>query len=159
MVQDVGVSLMAGVDSIINASSASWDGSADQVNLKGLSTHQRQSERVIETNEFSVVSDGFLETGVEFYLYVFLGVVIALAGGSLMLYCFHQRRLRHFVNNDNANNNIQRYLLEDSALQDGQEEWQCSVCYHDNHPAKKECLMCGTPEGTRWNMKRIVILT
>ncbi|KAL3663968.1 hypothetical protein V7S43_010856 [Phytophthora oleae] len=125
MVQNVGVTPLTGIDTII-ASSASWDGSTGHVNLRDLSSHQRQS--------------------IEFYLYVFLGVVIALAGGSLMLYCFHQRRLQHFVNDDNANNNMQRHLLEDSAIQDGQEEWQCSVCYHDNHPAKRECLMCGTPE-------------
>ncbi|GMF43327.1 unnamed protein product [Phytophthora fragariaefolia] len=42
---------------------------------------------------------------------------------------------------------MQRHLLEDSVIQDGQAEWQCSVCYHENHPAKRECLMCGTPEG------------
>ncbi|EGZ25311.1 hypothetical protein PHYSODRAFT_480872 [Phytophthora sojae] len=41
---------------------------------------------------------------------------------------------------------MQRHLLDDSVVQDGQAEWQCSVCYHENHPAKRECLMCGTPE-------------
>ncbi|POM73757.1 HECT E3 ubiquitin ligase, partial [Phytophthora palmivora] len=63
-------------------------------------------------------------------------------------YCVHQRRLRQFVHDDNAYNNMQRHLLEDSIVQDGQTEWQCSVCYHENHPAKRECLMCGTPEVT-----------
>ncbi|OWZ04868.1 HECT E3 ubiquitin ligase [Phytophthora megakarya] len=87
-----------------------------------------------------------MRAGIEFYLYVFLGVVVALAGGALMLYCVHQRRLQQFVHDDNANNNMQRHLLEDSVVQDGQTEWQCSVCYHENHPAKRECLMCGTPE-------------
>ena len=25
-----------------------------------------------------------------------------------------------------------------------EDEWQCPVCYHENHPAKTECVMCGT---------------
>ncbi|KAG6619605.1 HECT E3 ubiquitin ligase [Phytophthora cinnamomi] len=64
----------------------------------------------------------------------------------MLLYCVHQRRLERFEHDDNLNNNMQRHLLEDSVVQDGQAEWQCSVCYHENHPAKRECLMCGTPE-------------
>ncbi|KAE9015602.1 hypothetical protein PR003_g15581 [Phytophthora rubi] len=110
----------------INASSASLDGSAGHVNMGDLSAHERQT--------------------IEFYMYVFLGVVVALAGGSVLLYCVHQRRLERFEQEDNLNNNMQRHLLEDSVVQDGQAEWQCSVCYHENHPAKRECLMCGTPE-------------
>ncbi|KAG6621933.1 HECT E3 ubiquitin ligase [Phytophthora cinnamomi] len=110
----------------INESSTSLDGSAGHVSMGDLSAHQRQT--------------------IEFYMYVFLGVVMALAGGSMLLYCVHQRRLERFEHDDNLNNNMQRHLLEDSVVQDGQAEWQCSVCYHENHPAKRECLMCGTPE-------------
>ncbi|KAG3098656.1 hypothetical protein PI125_g15270 [Phytophthora idaei] len=124
MVQDIIATsaLLSGINESLSDSSS---GSAAR-HMTDLTAHQRHS--------------------IEFYLYVFLGVVIALAGGSVMLYCLHQRRMQQFEQSDNANNNMQRHLLEDSVIQDGQEEWQCSVCYHENHPAKRECLMCGTPE-------------
>ncbi|KDO18096.1 hypothetical protein SPRG_16536 [Saprolegnia parasitica CBS 223.65] len=73
---------------------------------------------------------------------VFVGVM------SLFAYCYHQRRLQRYVENDNLNNNMQRHSLIDSFLENGESEWQCSICYHDNHPAKRECLLCGTPQGT-----------
>lgn len=38
--------------------------------------------------------------------------------------------------------------LCNSYVEAGEVEWQCSICYHENHPAKRECIMCGTPEGT-----------
>ncbi|KAG2949635.1 hypothetical protein PC117_g5056 [Phytophthora cactorum] len=124
MVQDIIATsaLLSGINESLSDSSS---GSAAR-HMTDLTAHQRHS--------------------IEFYLYVFLGVVIALAGGSVMLYCLHQRRMQQFEQSDNANNNMQRHLLEDSVIQDGQEEWQCSVCYHENHPAKRECLMCGTSE-------------
>ena len=25
-----------------------------------------------------------------------------------------------------------------SFLEDGQSEWQCTICYYENHPAKRE---------------------
>lgn len=33
-----------------------------------------------------------------------------------------------------------------SFLQRGEEEWPCSICFHDNHPSKTACVMCGTPQ-------------
>ncbi|KAL4161227.1 hypothetical protein PRNP1_001782 [Phytophthora ramorum] len=117
--------LLSGVNASLPVSSSS-DGSAGHVRMGDLTVHERQS--------------------IEFYLYVFLGVVVALAVGSITLYCVHQRRLQRFEQDDNSNNNMQRHLLEDSVIQDGQAEWQCSVCYHENHPSKRDCLLCGTPE-------------
>lgn len=83
---------------------------------------------------------------IETYLFVFTGVVLGLAGTSMLFYCLHQRRVLHSEQSGSTSNNMQRHLLEDSVIQDGQEEWQCSICYNENHPVKKECLMCGTPE-------------
>ncbi|KAL4138207.1 hypothetical protein PRIC2_001714 [Phytophthora ramorum] len=119
--------LLSGVNASLPDSSSS-DGSAGHVRMGDLTVHERQS--------------------IEFYLYVFLGVVVALAVGSITLYCVHQRRLQRFEQDDNSNNNMQRHLLEDSVIQDGQAEWQCSVCYHENHPSKRDCLLCGTPEAS-----------
>lgn len=65
---------------------------------------------------------------------------------SVLLYCHHQRRLQRYVDRDNLNNNMQRHSLVDSFLEEGEHEWQCSICYHENHPAKPECLMCGTTQ-------------
>ncbi|KAL7690766.1 putative HECT domain, Zinc finger, RanBP2-type, HECT, E3 ligase catalytic domain-containing protein [Plasmopara halstedii] len=75
-----------------------------------------------------------------------VGIVMGLAGTSMLLYCLHQRQVLQSEQSGNDRNNMQRHLLEDSVIPDGQEEWQCSVCYYENHPAKKECLMCGTLE-------------
>ena len=86
-------------------------------------------------------------TDSQLYVYVLLGVVLLLAGGLMLFYCINLRRLRLLEQRDNMHNNMQRHLLEDSVLHDGQVEWQCSVCYHENHPAKRECLMCGTSDG------------
>ncbi|KAI9920821.1 hypothetical protein PsorP6_001011 [Peronosclerospora sorghi] len=83
---------------------------------------------------------------IEFFLFVLCGIVITLAGVSMLLYCLHRRRHQQVYEYDNVNNNIQRHLLEDSIIQEGKEVWQCSVCYHVNHPAKNECLMCGTSQ-------------
>lgn len=84
---------------------------------------------------------------VALYIYIFLGVMLAIGVGSILVYCFHQRRVRRFVEHDNMNNNMQRHSLVDSFIEAGEVEWQCTVCYHENHPAKRECLMCGTPQG------------
>lgn len=110
---------------------------------------------------------------VSYYVYIFLGVLAGLVVLSILGYCIHQRRVHRFAQRDNTNNNMQRHSLIDrsaaSRLQDemvsplatdvacshgphsyveaGEVEWQCSICYHENHPAKRECLMCGTPEG------------
>jgi hypothetical protein len=42
---------------------------------------------------------------------------------------------------------LEPFLYPDSYVEAGEVEWQCSICYHENHPAKRECIMCGTPEG------------
>ncbi|GAB9474626.1 Hect e3 ubiquitin ligase [Globisporangium polare] len=81
-----------------------------------------------------------------YYIYVFLGVMLSVGVGSVAVYCYHQRRVRRFVEHDNMNNNMQRHSLVDSFIEAGEIEWQCTVCYHENHPAKRECLMCGTPQ-------------
>ncbi|KAJ0410717.1 hypothetical protein ATCC90586_008302 [Pythium insidiosum] len=86
------------------------------------------------------------ELRVAYYIYIFLGAMFAVALGSLLIYCYHQRRIQRFVEHDNMNNNMQRHSLVDSFIENGEVEWQCSVCYHENHPAKHECLMCGTPQ-------------
>ncbi|EQC25918.1 hypothetical protein SDRG_16217 [Saprolegnia diclina VS20] len=80
------------------------------------------------------------------YIYIFLGAMVFVGVMSLFAYCYHQRRLQRYVENDNLNNNMQRHSLIDSFLENGESEWQCSICYHDNHPAKRECLLCGTPQ-------------
>ncbi|KAF0701239.1 Aste57867_8276 [Aphanomyces stellatus] len=80
------------------------------------------------------------------YIYIFLGAMVAVGLLSLLAYCYHQRRLARYLETDNMNNNMQRHSLIDSFLESGETEWQCSVCYHDNHPAKRECLLCGTPQ-------------
>ncbi|CAH0484391.1 unnamed protein product [Peronospora farinosa] len=106
---------------------SSFDGSTDLVTMREeISAHQQQN--------------------IQSYVYVFLGVVVLLTGRFMLFYCISQRRLQQLEQYDNIHNNMQRHLLEDSALHDGQVEWQCSVCYHENHPAKRECLMCGTSE-------------
>ncbi|RMX67786.1 hypothetical protein DD238_000466 [Peronospora effusa] len=106
---------------------SSFDGSTDLVTMREeISAHQQQSIRS--------------------YVYMFLGVVVLLTGRFMLFYCISQRRLQQLEQHDNIHNNMQRHLLKDSALHDGQVEWQCSVCYHENHPAKRECLMCGTSE-------------
>lgn len=74
--------------------------------------------------------------------------MLSVGVGSILVYCCHQRRVRRFVEHDNLNNNMQRHSLVDSFIEAGEVEWQCTVCYHENHPAKRECLMCGTPQGT-----------
>ncbi|DAZ93420.1 TPA: hypothetical protein N0F65_000071 [Lagenidium giganteum] len=86
------------------------------------------------------------ESSLAYYIYIFLGAMVAVGIGSLLIYCYHQRRIRRYVENDNMNNNMQRHSLVDSFIEAGEVEWQCSVCYHENHPAKRECLMCGTPQ-------------
>ncbi|OQR81711.1 HECT E3 ubiquitin ligase, partial [Thraustotheca clavata] len=80
------------------------------------------------------------------YIYIFLGAMVFVGVMSLFAYCYHQRRLQRYVEHDNLNNNMQRHSLIDSFIEHGESEWQCSVCYHDNHPAKRECLLCGTPQ-------------
>lgn len=80
------------------------------------------------------------------YIYVFLGGMALIGLVSFIVYCYHQRRLQRFVEHDNINNNMQRHSLVDSFIQEGESEWQCTVCYYENHPAKKECLMCGTTQ-------------
>ncbi|ETV96234.1 hypothetical protein, variant [Aphanomyces invadans] len=80
------------------------------------------------------------------YVYIFLGAMVFVGVLSLLAYCYHQRRIARYLETDNMNNNMQRHSLIDSFLEAGESEWQCSVCYHDNHPAKHECLLCGTPQ-------------
>lgn len=35
-----------------------------------------------------------------------------------------------------------------SFVERGEEEWPCSICFHDNHPTRTTCIMCGTPQST-----------
>lgn len=35
-----------------------------------------------------------------------------------------------------------------SFVERGEEEWPCSICFHDNHPTRTTCIMCGTPMST-----------
>ncbi|TYZ68530.1 hypothetical protein PybrP1_000154 [[Pythium] brassicae (nom. inval.)] len=98
------------------------------------------------TLDGTYTSRGHRNTDVTFYIYIFLGVMISVGVGSVLVYCCHQRRVRRFVEHDNMNNNMQRHSLIDSFIEAGEVEWQCTVCYHENHPAKRECLMCGTPQ-------------
>ncbi|RLO11761.1 hypothetical protein DYB28_006247 [Aphanomyces astaci] len=84
--------------------------------------------------------------GLAVYIYIFLGAMVFVGMLSLLAYCYHQRRIARYLETDNMNNNMQRHSLIDSFLEAGESEWQCSVCYHENHPAKRECLLCGTPQ-------------
>lgn len=124
--------------------------------------------------------------GIAYYIYIFLGVMLSVGLGSMAVYCYHQRRVRRFVEHDNMNNNMQRHSLVDrsavyaytkcwllcivtnwlgafclcacSFIEAGEIEWQCTVCYHENHPAKRECLMCGTPQGIRPSILIVALL-
>ncbi|KAH9095016.1 hypothetical protein LEN26_017969 [Aphanomyces euteiches] len=84
--------------------------------------------------------------GLAVYIYIFLGAMAFVGLLSILAYCYHQRRLARYLETDNMNNNMQRHSLVDSFIEAGETEWQCSICYHDNHPAKRECLLCGTPQ-------------
>lgn len=51
--------------------------------------------------------------GIAYYIYIFLGVMLSVGVGSMAIYCYHQRRVRRFVEHDNMNNNMQRHSLVD----------------------------------------------
>jgi hypothetical protein len=84
--------------------------------------------------------------GIAIYIYIFMGAMLALGLSGIVIYFYHRRRMRRFVEYDNMNNNMQRHSLIDSFVEGGELEWQCTVCYHENHPAKHECIMCGTQQ-------------
>ena len=47
------------------------------------------------------------------YIYIFLGGMALVGIVSLVVYCYHQRRLQRYVEHDNRNNNMQRHSLVD----------------------------------------------
>lgn len=55
----------------------------------------------------------YLVVGVSTYIYAFLGIILVLGGGSILIYCHQQRQAQRFVGHDNANNNMQRHSLLD----------------------------------------------
>lgn len=45
-----------------------------------------------------------------------MGVMLTVGVGSMAVYCYHQRRIRRFVEHDNMNNNMQRHSLVDRSV-------------------------------------------
>ncbi|KAG7402263.1 hypothetical protein PHYBOEH_003522 [Phytophthora boehmeriae] len=86
-----------------------------------------------------------LSTGMAVLVYVFLVLALLVLCGSIWYYWSYARKIERFLARDNENNNMMRHHLVDSFLQRGEEEWPCSICFHDNHPDKTSCVMCGTP--------------
>ncbi|TMW66077.1 hypothetical protein Poli38472_003842 [Pythium oligandrum] len=119
-----------------------WSGIIFNTTVNGLNGTQASGSNSSDVTPYPPAE----KQNVGYYIYIFLGAIVAVALGSILIYCYHQRRLRRFVENDNINNNMQRHSLVDSFIEAGEVEWQCTVCYHENHPAKHECLMCGTPQ-------------
>ncbi|OQR85369.1 HECT E3 ubiquitin ligase [Achlya hypogyna] len=79
-------------------------------------------------------------------VYALLGIALVLLIGAIIYYWNYAKRIERFLQNDNRNNNMLRQDLIDTFVARGEEEWPCSICFHDNHPSKKECVMCGTPQ-------------
>ncbi|EQC31071.1 hypothetical protein SDRG_11257 [Saprolegnia diclina VS20] len=79
-------------------------------------------------------------------VYGLLGLALLLLIGAIVYYWNYAKRIERFLQNDNRNNNMLRQDLIDTFVARGEEEWPCSICFHDNHPSKKECVMCGTPQ-------------
>ncbi|CEG45730.1 hect e3 ubiquitin [Plasmopara halstedii] len=86
-----------------------------------------------------------LSSGMAALVYVFLVLALVILCGSIWYYWSYARKIERFLARDNQNNNMMRHHLVDSFLQRGEEEWPCSICFHDNHPDKTSCVMCGTP--------------
>ncbi|KAG1696048.1 hypothetical protein DVH05_019032 [Phytophthora capsici] len=86
-----------------------------------------------------------LSPGMAALVYVFLVLALLVLCGSIWYYWSYARKIERFLARDNQNNNMMRHHLVDSFLQRGEEEWPCSICFHDNHPDKTSCVMCGTP--------------
>uniref|UniRef100_A0AAV1TT09 HECT-type E3 ubiquitin transferase n=1 Tax=Peronospora matthiolae TaxID=2874970 RepID=A0AAV1TT09_9STRA len=86
-----------------------------------------------------------LSPGMAALVYIFLVLALLVLCGSIWYYWSYARKIERFLARDNQNNNMMRHHLVDSFLQRGEEEWPCSICFHDNHPDKKSCVMCGTP--------------
>ncbi|GLD92402.1 hypothetical protein PINS_up000935 [Pythium insidiosum] len=79
-------------------------------------------------------------------VYVFLVAALVILLASIWYYWSYARKIERFLQRDNQNNNMQRHDLVDSFVERGEEEWPCSICFHDNHPSKTHCVMCGTPQ-------------
>ncbi|CAK4081378.1 unnamed protein product [Aphanomyces euteiches] len=79
-------------------------------------------------------------------VYTLLGLALVLLIGAIIYYWNYAKRIERFLENDNRNNNMMRQDLVDTFMERGEKEWTCSICFHDNHPSKKECVMCGTPQ-------------
>ncbi|TDH71216.1 uncharacterized protein CCR75_005991 [Bremia lactucae] len=86
-----------------------------------------------------------LSPGMAMLVYIFLVMALLILCGSIWYYWSYARKIERFLARDNENNNMMRHHLVDSFLQRGEEEWPCSICFHDNHPGKTSCVMCGTP--------------
>ncbi|RQM20395.1 hypothetical protein B5M09_011544, partial [Aphanomyces astaci] len=79
-------------------------------------------------------------------VYALLGLALVLLIGAIIYYWNYARRIERFLENDNRHNNMMRQDLVDTFVARGEKEWTCSICFHENHPTKKECVMCGTPQ-------------
>ncbi|DAZ98341.1 TPA: hypothetical protein N0F65_007148 [Lagenidium giganteum] len=79
-------------------------------------------------------------------VYVFLVAAVIILCGSIWYYWSYAKKIERFLERDNINNNMMRQDLVDSFIQRGEEEWPCSICFHDNHPSKTTCVMCGTAQ-------------
>ncbi|CAI5735729.1 unnamed protein product [Hyaloperonospora brassicae] len=86
-----------------------------------------------------------LSPGMAALVYIFLVLALLVLCGSIWYYWSYARKIERFLARDNQNNNMMRHDLVDSFLQRGEQEWPCSICFHDNHPDKTSCVMCGTP--------------
>jgi E3 ubiquitin ligase SMURF1/2 len=78
-------------------------------------------------------------------VYVFLVAALLILIASIWYYWSYARKIERFLERDNENNNMMRQDLVDSFVERGEQEWTCSICFHDNHPSKNACVMCGTP--------------
>lgn len=104
-------------------------------------------------------------------VYVFLGLALVILLASIWYYWNYARKIERFLERDNINNNMMRqdlvdrcallvalslfllyyshtHVQTDSFVERGEEEWPCSICFHDNHPTRTTCIMCGTPMST-----------
>ncbi|KAF0684516.1 Aste57867_23515 [Aphanomyces stellatus] len=79
-------------------------------------------------------------------VYALLGLALFLLIGAIIYYWNYAKRIERFLENDNRNNNMMRQDLVDTFMERGEKEWTCSICFHENHPSKKTCVMCGTPQ-------------
>lgn len=82
-------------------------------------------------------------TGFSVMLLMIIGTAALFLGCFLFLYCSRDRGYIRFPFVGEFGRGTHRAHLEDSFVED---EWSCQVCYHENHPEKDVCVMCGTPD-------------